>query len=75
MRQKLDLCGEYIANNPYVEKRPSKHILMEYAFRIYKKARISISSYFPLAPWQIHTWTEKGDLFSTRKVTLLNIVC
>lgn len=67
MRQKLDLCGEYIANNPYAEKRPSKHILMEYAFRIYKKARISISRYYPLAPWQIHTWTEKGDLFFNKE--------
>ncbi len=61
MRQKLDLCGKYFANNPYVEKRPIKHVIMEYAFRFYKKTRIAFSNLVPLATWQEYSWTEKSD--------------
>ena len=58
MRQHFDICGDYQADNPFGERQPLKHSFMKYAFLAYKKARISISKFWPLKEWQEYLWRE-----------------
>ena len=58
VRQHFDICGDYQADNPFLERQSFKCLFMKYAFLAYKKARISISKFRPLKDWQEYLWRE-----------------
>lgn len=74
MRQHFDICGDYQADNPFLERQPFKHLFMKYAFLAYKKARISISKFRPLKDWQEYLWRE-DELLNFRQFDNSAIKC
>jgi len=74
VQQHFDICGDYQADNPFLERQPFKHIFMKYAFLAYKKARISISKLWPLKEWQEYLWRE-DELLNIRQSDNSAIKC
>lgn len=57
MRRHLDINGDYLASNPFMNRTKIKNWFMERSFLLYKKVRISLARWFPLKDWQQYMWS------------------
>lgn len=75
MRKCIKEINNYIANNPFIHNEPLKHRLMLVMFLIYKKIRIIISRWYPLAVWQKSLWSSNDNMLFDRQPTNAAVVC
>lgn len=56
MKKRIEELNGYIAKNPFIKREPFKHFFMRNSFILYKKLRIKVSKWYPLADWQNMMW-------------------
>ena len=56
MKKRLLELEGYIINNPFYHEGPLKHIFMKNMFLWYRKMRMKLARFFPLADWQELMW-------------------